>query len=176
MVACIKNDILAGQSHTSSEEQRAVEVVDVGDVEFVPPPPSANWVAVVPQRTIRVLEALRNGAAGVVTEADRSADLAQSVQTASGGSPYLSPGATQLLVAWIRKPETRGVIGAPKLSGREREVLTAVAEGLSVKQTALRLGITHKTVEAHRTRAFSKLGVRNRQEALLILSDLGATT
>jgi DNA-binding CsgD family transcriptional regulator len=50
------------------------------------------------------------------------------------------------------------------LSGREREVLLLIAEGLSAKEVATRLNISPKTVEAHRTSLMRKLGVRKATE------------
>jgi DNA-binding NarL/FixJ family response regulator len=53
----------------------------------------------------------------------------------------------------------------PKLTTRERQVLTLVAGGLAGKQVARSLGISPKTVERHKTRIYSKLGVANQAAA-----------
>jgi DNA-binding NarL/FixJ family response regulator len=55
------------------------------------------------------------------------------------------------------------------LTDREREVLTLVAKGFAAKQVARQLGISHKTVEGHKTRIFSKLGVPNAAAAVGLL-------
>jgi DNA-binding NarL/FixJ family response regulator len=52
-----------------------------------------------------------------------------------------------------------------KLTGRERQILSLVAEGLAGKQVARVLGISPKTVERHKTRIYSKLGVPNQAAA-----------
>jgi DNA-binding CsgD family transcriptional regulator len=57
------------------------------------------------------------------------------------------------------------------LSPREREVLNLVAQGLSGKQIARQLGISPKTVEHHKTRAFAKLGVPNQAAAVAALME-----
>lgn len=57
-----------------------------------------------------------------------------------------------------------------RLTNREREVLVLVAKGLAAKQVARRLGISHKTVERHKTRIFSKLGVPNAVAAVGFLA------
>ena len=57
------------------------------------------------------------------------------------------------------------------LSPREREVLLLVAEGLGGKQVARALGISPKTVEHHKTRAFAKLGVPNQAAAVAALME-----
>ena len=56
--------------------------------------------------------------------------------------------------------ETRGA-GWRALTARERDVIHHVAEGRSNKYIAIELGISMRTVEAHRARIFHKMGVRN---------------
>ena len=58
----------------------------------------------------------------------------------------------------------------PTLSPRERQILALAAKGLAGKQIATVLGISPKTVEQHKTRAFSKLGVPNQAAAIAALS------
>lgn len=60
------------------------------------------------------------------------------------------------------------------LSEREREVAFAVAEGLSNKSVAQRLGITERTVKAHLSAVFDKFGVRDRMQLALRISQRGA--
>ena len=52
------------------------------------------------------------------------------------------------------------------LSAREREVLVLLAEGLAIKEVAARLGLSVKTVDAHRSRLMSKLGLHDRSELI----------
>jgi len=66
---------------------------------------------------------------------------------------------------------TRRRAEASALSPREREVLNLVARGLSGKQIARQLGISPKTVEHHKTRAFAKLGVPNQAAAVAALME-----
>lgn len=54
------------------------------------------------------------------------------------------------------------------LTPRENEVLSLVARGLAAKQVARHLGISHKTVERHKTKIFAKLGVPNQAAAVSI--------
>jgi DNA-binding NarL/FixJ family response regulator len=56
---------------------------------------------------------------------------------------------------------------AVELSDRERDVLRLVGEGLPNKVIGLRLGITEKTVKAHLTRIFERIGVTDRTQAAL---------
>ena len=57
------------------------------------------------------------------------------------------------------------------LTGREREILTLVAAGLSNKRVALQLNLHEKTVKHHMTRVLTKLNVSNRTEAAMALRD-----
>jgi DNA-binding CsgD family transcriptional regulator len=59
-----------------------------------------------------------------------------------------------------------GVRPTARLTARERQVLGLVARGLAAKQVARQLGISAKTVERHKTRMFSKLGVANQTAAV----------
>jgi DNA-binding CsgD family transcriptional regulator len=64
-------------------------------------------------------------------------------------------------------PELRFVQnGGPKLTAREREIVSLVSRGLAAKQVARQLGISAKTVENHKTRIFAKLGVPNQTAAV----------
>ena len=60
--------------------------------------------------------------------------------------------------------ETKKTQNQITLSAREREVLHLIAEGLAAKEIAVQLGISTKTVEAHRTSLMRKLGVRKATE------------
>jgi DNA-binding CsgD family transcriptional regulator len=55
-----------------------------------------------------------------------------------------------------------------RLTPRELEVLKALAAGETTKQTALRLGVDHKTVRSHRTNLYRKLGVANAPQAAVL--------
>ena len=57
-----------------------------------------------------------------------------------------------------------------QLSPREREVLLLAADGLSSKEIARRLAISHRTVDTHIAKAIAALGARNRLEAALLIS------
>ncbi len=59
------------------------------------------------------------------------------------------------------------------LSMREREILDSIAEGHTVRETAVRLGIAVKTVENLQGRLFSKLGTHNRSQTLTVAYQMG---
>jgi DNA-binding NarL/FixJ family response regulator len=66
-----------------------------------------------------------------------------------------------------------GPIGLPELTSRESDILSSMAQGHSIRQTARALGIAPKTVENVQTRLFRKLGVRNRSGALAVADAFG---
>ena len=68
------------------------------------------------------------------------------------------------IVDQLRSPQQAGSDPFSLLSGREREVLHLIADGLSAKEIAVELKISTKTVEAHRTSLMRKLGVRKATE------------
>ena len=114
----------------------------------------------------RILDALSAGADGYLlkhAEPDDIADAIRAVHT--GGSP-LDPKAARVLVESRRTGRD-----TPQLTDREREVLLLVRDGLANKQIARRLGIAERTVKAHLTSVFQRLGVTDRTQAALWASE-----
>lgn len=109
----------------------------------------------------RILDALDAGAVGyLLKDADPDDVLAGIRAVARGESPIHPKAARALLGA--RSGPTR-----PQLTGREVEVLRLVREGLANKQIARRLDISERTVKAHLTSAFARIGVVDRTQAAL---------
>jgi DNA-binding NarL/FixJ family response regulator len=103
-----------------------------------------------------VIEALDAGVHGYVVKSQTSGDLLRAIDEVIAGRVYLSPGIAQIVVDAYRhkdRPET------DPLTLREREVLQLIAEGQRTKQIAVKLGISVKTAESHRTRIMTKLDV-----------------
>ena len=114
-----------------------------------------------------VLEALKNGAAGYVLKGSTAADLVQAVRLVAGGGRYLSPSITERGVeAYLQRAEGSGSDGLEILTDREREVLHFVVEGYRNAEIASRLSISPRTVEAHRARLMSKLGLHTQAELI----------
>jgi DNA-binding CsgD family transcriptional regulator len=84
-----------------------------------------------------------------------------------GGSGCIVPVGASIrdLVSALRPGADLPERSLPRLTHRERQVLTLVAGGLAGKQVARKLGISPKTVERHKTRIYSKLGVPNQAAA-----------
>ena len=75
----------------------------------------------------------------------------------AAGQNYLSPEITSAVVSLLRPDSAGPAIGTPMLTGREREVLRFVAEGVRTAAIGRRLGITEATVEVHRRNVMRKL-------------------
>ena len=112
----------------------------------------------------RVTQALDAGACGYLLKDAAPDEIVAAVRAAAaGGSPMDARIGAILLAerAEQRSPEV------PPLSDRELEVLGLVREGLLNKEIGRRLGIAEKTVKAHLTRIFARIGVQDRTQAAL---------
>src|SRR6188472_2927926 len=110
-----------------------------------------------------IADALRAGAIGYVLKHADPDELLGAVRAAARGEAPLDPKAARVLLA--TKLGTGGP--QPTLSAREEEVLRLVAGGLANKQIARRLSITERTVKAHLTNIFARIGVSDRTQAAL---------
>jgi len=111
-----------------------------------------------------VKQALQAGAISYLLKNVSAIDLAQAIRAAAAGRPVLSQEVTAALVQAVRRDSGLG----SDLTGREREVLQLVAQGLSNMQIGERLSISPSTVKYHLTSIFSKLGVSGRMEAVAL--------
>jgi DNA-binding NarL/FixJ family response regulator len=110
----------------------------------------------------RILSAIDSGAIGYLLKDAEPDEVHRGIQAAARGESPLATKAAQAVVA--ARIESRP---ARELTEREREVLILVATGLANKQIARRLGIAEKTVKAHLTSLFQRLGVSDRTQAAL---------
>jgi DNA-binding NarL/FixJ family response regulator len=110
----------------------------------------------------RVIEALDSGAIGYILKDAESDELVRGVRAAAAGDSPVSPRAARALVT-----ARRGRRPFEELTARELDVLKLVARGLSNKQIAWRLAISEKTVKAHMTSIFGRIGVGDRTQAAL---------
>ena len=119
----------------------------------------------------RILSALDAGAAGYLLKDAEPDALARAIEAAARGEAPLDPKAARALLS-----ARRAASPADGLSGREREVLAMVAEGLPNKLIAQRLGISEKTVKTHLTSVFRQIGVTDRTQAALWAQRHGVTS
>jgi len=105
-----------------------------------------------------VEDALRSGAAGYVVKTACSKELMEAIDVVRDGRSYLSPSVAHHLVNAISHPGDTGS-GTGSLTTRERQVVQLIAEGLSSKEIAVHLGVSHKTIESHRASVMEKLDI-----------------
>ena len=125
-----------------------------------------------------VVEAFRAGARGVFSRSDSLKSLAKCIQCVSQGQVWANSKELRYLLEALGEALPLRVIdarGAELLSRREQEVVRCVAEGLSNREIAQRLGLTEHTVKNYLFRIFDKLGVSKRVEVVLYAYSLGGT-
>lgn len=110
----------------------------------------------------RILRALDAGAAGYLLKDAEPDELARAIRAAAAGDVPLDPKAGRALLS-----ARTATSPAHVLSEREREVLLMVAEGLPNKLIAHQLAISEKTVKAHLSSVFRRIGVTDRTQAAL---------
>lgn len=117
-----------------------------------------------------ILRAVEAGAAGYLLKDAAFDQLFSAVRAVARGERRLAP-------AVAEKLERRHAQGTPEsLTPRELEVLACVAEGLSNKRVAARLGLMEPTVKSHLLRVFEKLQVEGRTAAVMVALERGLLT
>lgn len=106
-----------------------------------------------------VVQALAAGADGYLLKDSASDQLEQAVSTVTKGEQFIDPQISRERLAehFTRLKETGNP--AAVLTARQREILQSIAEGESTKQMAHRLGLSNKTVEAHRAQIMERLQI-----------------
>jgi len=117
-----------------------------------------------------LLDAVRHGAAGYLTKDLSPEALQRAVRGIRSGdlamSRAMAAEVIQHLAATTNRPSGADARGdLPSVSPREEEVLALLADGLTDREIAARLGISPRTVETHVGSLLNKLGVRNRAQA-----------
>jgi len=110
----------------------------------------------------RIVAALDAGAVGYLLKDADPDDIIEGVRAVARGESPLHPRAARELLLARGRPAER-----PALTAREADVLRLVQLGLANKQIARRLGISERTVKAHLTSAFQRIGVVDRTQAAL---------
>jgi DNA-binding NarL/FixJ family response regulator len=107
-----------------------------------------------------VMQALRDGASGYLLKDAATVELELALTVVMKGDVYLSPGVSkQVAEGFVREAETADPVAL--LTPRQREILTLVAGGHNTKEIAFRLGLSTKTVEAHRTQLMERLDIHD---------------
>ncbi len=112
-----------------------------------------------------VLDAVKAGATGYLVKSASRAELLAAVARVAEGDTVFTPGLAGLVLGEYRRLSDGPRVddpGAPRLTDRETEVLRLVAKGLSYKQIADRLVLSHRTVQNHVQNTLRKLQMHNR--------------
>jgi DNA-binding NarL/FixJ family response regulator len=127
----------------------------------------------------QVVEAFRAGARGVFSRSESLKALAKCIFCVSQGQIWANSKELKYLLEALGEALPLRVIdarGTDLLSRREQEVVRCVAEGLSNREIAQRLGLTEHTVKNYLFRIFDKLGVSKRVEVVLYAYSLSSTS
>ncbi|MFE5097855.1 response regulator [Streptomyces sp. NPDC056638] len=116
---------------------------------------------------VEIERAVEAGAVGYLLKDTTREQLADAIRSAARGETVLAPKVAERLVARMRCPEP--VV----LTARERDVLRAVADGLSNAEIGRRLVIGEATVKTHLLRVFAKLDVSDRTRAVVVALERG---
>lgn len=109
-----------------------------------------------------VLRAASLGARGYLVKNSPAAVLLEAIETVHGGRLYFPAEVAELAARELKWRATPAPASeAPELSGRERQVLALVADGLSNREIADRLSLSVRTIETHREHIMDKLDIRN---------------
>jgi DNA-binding NarL/FixJ family response regulator len=112
-----------------------------------------------------VLEAVKAGASGYLLKSSSVEDLVDAVTRTAAGDAVFTPGLAGMVLGEYRRmaadPEPRD---QPRLTERETDVLRLVAKGMTARQIATKLVLSHRTVENHVQSTLRKLQLHNRVE------------
>jgi len=124
-----------------------------------------------------VYDALRAGASGFLLKDVTAERLFDAVRVIAAGDALLAPAITRRLISEFAQlrhaPDAPSTRALATLTRRETEVLRLVAEGLSNQEIAARLVVTEETVKTHVSRVLSKLGLRDRTQAVVTAYESG---
>jgi DNA-binding NarL/FixJ family response regulator len=125
-----------------------------------------------------VLDAVKAGAVGYRLKSAARPDFLDAVRRTADGDAVFTPGLAALVLGEFRRLAAAPVADgadAPRLSERETEILRMVATGLSYKQIATRLALSHRTVQNHVQNTLGKLQLHNRIELVRYAIEHGLT-
>jgi DNA-binding NarL/FixJ family response regulator len=123
-----------------------------------------------------VFNALRAGASGFLLKRTRPEELIAAVHIVAAGDSLLSPSVTRRVIDRLAQqptPDLSDISALATLTPRERDVLAALARGLSNREIAAALVVEESTVRTHVTRVLMKLRLRDRVQAVIFAYENG---
>jgi two-component system nitrate/nitrite response regulator NarL len=127
----------------------------------------------------QIIEALQLGARGIVLKDAAAQLLIKALRTVVAGQYWVGRESVPDLVQYLRRispPAPARGDQAGLLTGREREIVSAIVGGLTNREIAEKLGISEDTVKHHLSRIFGKLGVSHRLELAMFAVNNGLLT
>ena len=126
-----------------------------------------------------VFRGLRAGASGFLLKDVAPEELVKAIRIVAAGESLLAPSVTRRLIEeYVRTPAAPAT-PPPELASlteREHEVLGLIGKGLANQEIAARLFLSMATVKTHVNRVFSKLGLRDRAQAVVLAYETGIVT
>ena len=123
-----------------------------------------------------VYEALRAGASGFLLKDASASELAEAVRVVAAGDGLLAPGVTRRLIAEFARmggPRVPARKSLKELTDRETEVLALVARGMTNGEIAGYLVVAEQTIKTHVSHVLTKLGLRDRAQAVVFAYESG---
>jgi DNA-binding NarL/FixJ family response regulator len=125
-----------------------------------------------------VYQALRAGASGFLLKDATAAELVHAVRVVAAGDALLAPSVTRRLIAGFARQPSAAPLPASldSLTTRETEVLRLIARGMSNTEISDTLVIAEQTTKTHVSRILTKLGLRDRAQAVVLAYESGLIT
>jgi DNA-binding NarL/FixJ family response regulator len=120
-----------------------------------------------------VFAAVRAGARGYLLKGADGEELVRAICAVAGGEAVFGPGIAQRVLGYLSTPPDQPQAGFPELTGREREVVELLAQGMGNQAIATRLSLSPKTVMNYLSNVFAKLQVADRYEMIVRARDAG---
>lgn len=123
-----------------------------------------------------VLGAVKAGATGYILKSASRTEFLDAVRRTAAGDAVFSPGLAGLVLGEFRRLATDPAPDTPRLTEREAEILRMVGTGMSYKQIAERLVLSHRTVQNHVQNTLNKLQLHNRVDLVRYAIEHGLDT
>jgi DNA-binding NarL/FixJ family response regulator len=123
-----------------------------------------------------VLGAVKAGATGYILKSASRTEFLNAVRRTAAGDAVFSPGLAGLVLGEFRRLASDPAPDTPQLTDREAEVLRMVGTGMSYKQIAERLFLSHRTVQNHVQNTLNKLQLHNRVDLVRYAIEHGLDT
>ena len=109
----------------------------------------------------KIFTSIKSGASGYILKNDRPQRILQAIEEVYEGGAVMNPSIAQKVLDYFKPQQTKS-----PLSPKENEVLALLAEGLSYKMVADKLGVSYTTINTHTKRIYEKLHISSLGEAI----------